>query len=156
MTDAQSDAFRSLLDASIEELRIGTAAHDAAWRLCEADWNLDQHAGTIVFTRPDGFTATCSVQIVGTYNTRDGTWLWGWDHPSVLPSLRRDAEKVREYGIRHRITELTGRKVVCSENEAWKFTALARKLSGAQGAYRGPADSTLIFMTFDHVKLSQR
>jgi hypothetical protein len=57
----------------MEELRLKTAAHDGAWRLGEAAWNVDQETGTIVFTRSDGITATCPVQIIGTYNTEDGT-----------------------------------------------------------------------------------
>src|SRR5437899_97535 len=86
--------FRTLVNQAVEELRLKTAAHDGAWRLGEADWNVDQDAGTIVFTRPGGPTATCPVQIVGTYNTRDGTWLWGWDNPSVAPDLQQHARKV--------------------------------------------------------------
>src|SRR5437899_2118720 len=71
------NAFRALVEKSMEELRLKTSAHDAAWRLGEAAWNIDQNAGTIVFTRSDGIKATCPVQIVGTYNTKDRTWLWG-------------------------------------------------------------------------------
>jgi len=63
------------------ELRRKTAAHDSARGLGEADWRVDQAAGTIVFSRPDGAFATCSVQIIGTYSTTDGTWLWAWDDP---------------------------------------------------------------------------
>jgi len=89
-------AVRSLVEQSMEELRVKTAAHDAGWRLGEADWNVDQDAGTIVFTRRDGITAIGPVQIIGTYNTKDGTWLWGWDHPSVEPALQEHAGRVRE------------------------------------------------------------
>lgn len=38
-----------------------------------------------------------------------------------------------------------------SEEEAWRFTAVALHLSGAAGAYRGPAGSTYVFMTFGDV-----
>jgi hypothetical protein len=47
------------------------------------------------------------------------------------------------------------RKVACDEAEAWEFTALACKLCNAQGAYRGPAGSARVFMTFDDVQLSK-
>src|SRR4051794_36238264 len=96
-------AFDTLLDRSMAELRIKTAAHDRTWQLSRADWDIDQDAGTIVFTSPDGITATCSVQIIGTFNTEDNTWLWGWDHPSVDPALQEHAELCRTYGERHGI-----------------------------------------------------
>ena len=57
-------------------------------------------------------------------------------------------------GEEHGIAALTTRKLECDEAEAWEFTALACKLCDAQGGYRGPAGSTLIFMTFDDVQLS--
>jgi hypothetical protein len=87
-------SYDTLLAQSMEELRAKTSAHDATWHLGEAAWAVDQDAGTIVFTTPRGITATCPVQIVGTYNTDDGTWLWGWDHPSVDPALAEHARTV--------------------------------------------------------------
>src|SRR4051812_26144188 len=89
--------FRALIEMSMEELRVKTAAHDGAWDLASADWEVDQETGLIVFTGA-GVTATAPVQIIGTYNTLDGTWLWGWDHPSVLPALQEHAGRVRAYG----------------------------------------------------------
>ncbi len=103
----------------------------------------------------DGLTATCPVQIIGTYNTEDGSWLWGWDHPAVRPDLQEHAKLVRDYGKRNGIERLTTQKIECKETEAWEFAALACKLCDAQGAYRGPADPTLVFMTFSEVKLSK-
>jgi hypothetical protein len=148
-----SKEYRQIVEQSMEELRLKTAAHDAAWRLGEAAWDVDQDAGLIVFTRPDGITATCPVQIIGTYNTADGTWLWGWDHPSVVPALQDHAKQVRAFGEKHGVEKLTTKKLRCEEAEAWEFAALACKLCNAQGAYRGPADATMVFMTFGDVQL---
>jgi hypothetical protein len=39
--------------------------------------------------------------------------------------------------------------------QAWEFTALACHLCDAQGAYRGPAGTALVFMTFGEVTLAQ-
>jgi len=146
--------YPTLLAQSLEELRLKTEAHDGTWRLGECSWSVDQAAGTIFFTRPDGMTAICPVQIIGTYNTLDQTWLWAWDHPSVVPALQNHAWKVCAYGEDQGIERLTTRKFTCSETEAWELTALACKLCEAQGAYRGPAGTTLVFMTFGTVTLS--
>ncbi len=149
--------FDALLDRCMEELRVKTAAHDGIWQLSQADWDLDQDAGTIVFTSPKGITATCPVQIIGTLNTADGTWLWGWDHPSVDPALQAHARLCRDYGERHGIEVLTAQKLQnMSEDDAWQLTALACKLADAQGGYRGPAGQTLVFVTFGEPALRKR
>jgi hypothetical protein len=150
-----SSEFDLLVQQSEEELRLLTAAHDDAWHISEAAWHRDQDAGTLVFTSSDGIRATCSVQLIGTYNTDNGTWLWAWDHPAILAPLRVHAQKVREYGLRHDIPDLTTRKIACTKDEAWRFTAVACKLNGAQGAYCEPALPALVFMTFSEIHLSK-
>jgi hypothetical protein len=150
-----SQNYRQVVEQSMDELRLKTAAHDAGWRLGEADWSVDQDAGMIVFTRSDGVTATSPVQIIGTYNTEDGTWLWGWDHPSVVPALQDHAKQIRAFGEKHGIEKLTTKQLECDESEAWEFAALACKLCNAQGAYRGPAGTAMVFMTFGKVQLSK-
>jgi hypothetical protein len=108
----------------------------------------------MVFSTLGSPTVTAVVQIIGTYNTADGTWLWAWDHPDVLPTLRQHAQHVRAYGERHGLPQLTTRKFSCTEQEAWAFTAVACKLCNAQGAYRGATGDVCVFMTFDDVRVS--
>ncbi|MEM7316566.1 MAG: DUF6882 domain-containing protein [Planctomycetota bacterium] len=98
----------------------------------------------------------CAAQIIGSFNTKDNSWLWAWDNPSVLDKLKAHALKLKEYGEEHGIERLTDRKWTGTEDDAWEMAALAVKLCDAQGAYRGPAGSTLIFMTFGKVKMSKR
>lgn len=147
--------YRTLVEQSMEELRIKTQAHDQLWGLAESDWSVDQDTGTIVFNGPKGMTATCPVQIIGTFSTADDTWLWGWDHPAVQAPLQEHARRVREYGIAHGIDKLTTQKLALTQDEAWEFAALACKLCEAQGAYRGPAGTAMVFMTFGNVQLSK-
>lgn len=148
--------YKSLVAQSLEELRLKTEAHNEVWHLGEADWELDQDHGNIVFTSPKGIVATCPVQIIGTYNTVDGTWLWGWDHPSVVPALQMHAKKMRALGLKNNQEQLMNRKLTITELQAWELTALACKVNDAQGAYRGPAGSTLVFVTFGSPKLSRQ
>jgi hypothetical protein len=140
----------------MEELRLKTATHDRIWHLSQANWAVDQDAGKIVFTMPDGTTATAPVQIVGTYNKDDGSWLWAWDHPSVQLPLREHASAVRAFGQTHGIADLTMRKLDCTTDRAWEFTALACHFNEAQGAYCGPAGSALVFMTFGAISLEKK
>ncbi len=95
------------------------------------------------------------MQIVGTYNTEDGTFLWGWDHPSVQEPLREHAKLAKKFGEEHNLPDYTNRIVECSEDDAWKFTAVAARLGNANGAYRGPAGTALVYMTFGEIKLEK-
>ena len=73
-----------------EELRAKQQANQA-WGIDTFDrWDLDQAAGTLVFSRRDGAVATCLVQIVGIYNTEKKTWNWAWDNPMVAAELAAD------------------------------------------------------------------
>jgi len=146
--------FAALIEQCLQELRSKTAAHNVLWNLGKADWKVSQSEGQIEFTHL-GITAQAPVQIVGTFSPEDSTWLWGWDHPSVVPGLQEDARRVRAFGEEHRLLELTTRKLICTEQDAWNYAALACKLSGAQGAYRGPTDTALVFMTFGDVRLKR-
>ena len=147
--------FDQLVEQSMEELRLKTAAHDAGWQLGAADWAVDQTAGTVTFTSPKGIKATCDVQIIATRNDEDGSLMWGWDHPSIPEPLQLHARTVRQYGEQHGYQWLTTQMIKCPEDKAWELTALACKLNEAQGAYRGPAGPTAVFLTFDNVTLTQ-
>jgi hypothetical protein len=140
---------------SIEGLRAQSATHAATWRLGEEkSWSVDQDKGCIQFFFADGTFAEADIQIVGTYNTLDGTYLWGWDHPSVADNLREHAKLAKRFGEQHQLCKFATRKVECSEDEAWEFTAVAARLGNANGAYRAPSGSALVYMTFGEVRLS--
>ena len=150
-----SAELAALIDEAMARVVALTAAHVGLFHIDEASWSVDQDLGTIFFTSAPGLRATAPVQIIGSYDTLDGTWLWGWDHPSVVPALATGAAAVRDYGAAHRIAELTTRKLRCTEDRAWQLTAGACALNQAQGAYRGPSGSTRVFMTFGEVVLDQ-
>lgn len=138
-------------DALVEEARhhleIQTRMLDQMLRLSQSSWAVDIDAGTITFTSGDR-QAVAPVQIVGTLNDADSTWMWGWDHPSVPADLAEHARAVRAYGERHGIAQLTTRIVPVTQEEAWDFAAVADLLGHAQCAYRGPAGNAVVFMTF--------
>jgi hypothetical protein len=151
----QAADFQQLLDTSVAELKAKNEAHQA-WGLGSFDrWDIDQEDGHLVFTSDDGATATAPAQIIGSFSTKDNSWLWAWDNPSILDPLKTHSLKVKAYGEEHGIEKLTTRKWTGSEEDAWAMTALAVKLCDAQGAYRGPSGSSYVFMTFGEVQLSK-
>ena len=142
------------IQQAIERLRTQTEAHWATWHLGEEEnWAADQDSGRIEFAFVDGTVAEAEMQIIGTYNTLDGTFLWAWDHPSVQVPLRMHAKLAREFGEKHGLATYTERIIECTEDEAWELTAVAARLGNANGAYRGPAGTALVYITFGEIKL---
>lgn len=140
-------------ERSMNELRLKTEAHIGTWGLDEASWNADLQDGTIEFRNAKGLRITAPMQVVGTYNTEDGTWLWGWDHPSVPEPIGEHARLARDFGARYGLEEYTIRKIECDEELGWEFAAVACHLAGAQGVYRGPSGPANVFMTFGTVTI---
>lgn len=137
------------------QLEAQTAAHDEIWQLGESDWAVDLERGIITFTNPQGWIITAPVQVVGTYSLSDGTFLWGWDHPSVPEPASQAARQVRAFGEQYSTDLLTTRLVEATEGEAWVWTALANHLWQGQGAYRAQTGSALVFMTFGRITISK-
>jgi hypothetical protein len=144
-----------LLARSKEELAIQTRTHDNIFQLGTAAWSADLAAGTIEFTSSNGVKATASLQIIGTFNTEDSTWLWAWANNSIPSTLCNHANALKQYGEAHGVERFITRKLQCLESEAWEFTAVANKLGSGQGAYRGPDGSAFVFMTFSNVKVQR-
>jgi Family of unknown function (DUF6882) len=121
-------------------------------RLASAQWSVDQDAALIHFERADGARLVAPVQIIGAWNPRSSAFLWGWDHPSVATRLRADAERTRWFGDKHELNELTQRSLRVSELEAWRLAAVALKVNGAAGVYRGPTEGPVVFMTMGDLR----
>ncbi|HEV7743546.1 MAG TPA: hypothetical protein VGO56_01000 [Pyrinomonadaceae bacterium] len=147
--------FAALQRDSIEELKVKTDAHKQVWADRIDHWDLNQESGNLVFSLKDGMKAVCPAQIIGTYNSKDQTWLWAWANPSIEEKLKVDALKLKKYGEDHHLDRLTTCKWVGTEEDAWAMVSLAVKLCEEQGAYRGPSGSTSVFMAFGEVALSK-
>jgi hypothetical protein len=143
------------IERALNGLAAAMSAHDATWHIGEAAWDVDQDRGTIVFTNRRGMRAEAPVQFIGTYSAGDGTWLWAWDNPSLSANVTEHARRMREYGAKHALPELTTRTLRCSEQECWGLTALAYMVCGANGAYSGASGSGRLFMTFGELRLSK-
>lgn len=154
--DRLAEPYPVLRDRAVAEARIVTGAHCSLFGLDRADWSVDQAEGTIRFSAPGFPAATAPVQIVGTRNRVEGTWLWGWDHPSVRPDLRKAAGLCRDYGRRHGLEAYTTAGLEAGEAEAWEWTAVARRLSGAEGVYRAPTGDVDVFVVYGTVTVSPR
>ena len=75
--------------------------------------------------------------------------------PPLLEELEDDADATEP---RILLAAIASRlvKLVTTEDKAWEMTALTCKLGGYQGAYRGPAGQTMVFITFGEVQLQKQ
>ncbi|KAF0185717.1 MAG: hypothetical protein FD124_2031 [Alphaproteobacteria bacterium] len=135
------------------DLRIRQGEMARRLKLTDATWHVNQDAGLIEFQRADGALVRAPVQIIGSWNPKNEMFTWGWDHPSVHTRCRADAERTRWFGDAHDVRDLTARQVRVSEAEAWRLTAVAMKVNAAQGAYRGPTEGPVVFMTMGDLKI---
>lgn len=143
--------FESLLRDSMDELMARTQSHQEEWAFgTEEEWLLDQDAGQLTFKFP-GRSSITPVQIIGTFNTQNATWLWAWANPLIADHLKADSLRLREYGEQWGIQRLTAPEWTAQESDCWYMAALACRLFGGQGAYRGPAADSHTIMVFGEV-----
>jgi hypothetical protein len=139
---------------SKEELESKQRINVSAWGLGSTDrWAVDLDEGVIRFSNDGGLIVTADVQVVGTYDTKDGTWLWGWDHPSIDEKLACAARLVRKFGEKYNLSHFGVPYIKCSPDDAFWFTALALHLWKGAGSYRGPSDATYVYMVFGPVTI---
>ncbi len=99
--------FKALIEASMAGLRVQTEAHQGTWSFGDSErWDFSLETGELVFTFPDMVVRT-PAQIIGTFDSSEGRWMWAWANSSIDGSLTRDAVRVREYGEQNHIGRLT-------------------------------------------------
>ena len=153
---AKIDEAELIIGRSLEGAKLQAEAHQSTWGFGMLDrWDVDLTEGLIRFSSNDGFLAVAPVQVVGTFNTLDRTFLWAWDHPSI-PSERAVASHLaRDFGEEYALTDYTTRKVGCDKDAAWEYAAVTNHLANMQGVYCGPSGTTLAFFVFGQVTLSK-
>jgi hypothetical protein len=90
--------IEALFKAGYDLIATLAEAH-SEWGCGTAErWDLDQTTGLIQWTFPDRI-ATAPAQILASYNRPRGSWMWAWANASILPPLRRDSQRVRDWAL---------------------------------------------------------
>jgi len=153
---AETPEFKAFIEGSMEGLRLQTEAHQRTWRFGKAErWDFSQDTGELVFTFPD-LVVRAPAQIIGSFDSQEGSWMWAWANSSISDSLTRDSARVREYGEQHHISRLTTGTWPAEEMDGWHMAALSNRLCETNGVYRGPAGTTFVFFTFGQVQMTKR
>ncbi len=145
--------FDQYIETSREGLALQTQAHKAWGFGTEDNWAVDLDKGTLELTWKTGKIASTSIQVVGSFNSYDGTFLWGFDHPSVPEPLRDHAKIAHEWGITNDVEWLVSRKLECSQDAAWSLAAVTNRLAQANGVYSGATGTARIFLTLGEWKV---
>lgn len=132
------------------------SAHEGLWHISEAQtWDVDLKAPEIRWIFADGRIVRAPVQLIGTWNSVDNTFLWGWDHPSATPETGIAAAAVKAFADKHAIASLQSAKAACTFEEGWDLAAHAVLIGDLQGIYRGQAsDTAWAYLGFGQITLS--
>ncbi|GAA1403944.1 hypothetical protein GCM10009662_31350 [Catellatospora coxensis] len=108
----------------------------------ERGWQLDLTSGTVVF----GDDLRYRVQLLGTENHDDGSWLWAWanEASNLRPELLHLCGWLREYGRHQGVAEFTEPMFALGRADGHRLALLASGLTG-RCYYRGPYAGGAVF-----------
>lgn len=150
--------FESLKTMAMTHTQALTNAHSASWGFgSEQRWDVDLAGGVITFVFEDKLVRA-PVQLIGTYSDKEGTFLWGWDHPSAPAGTATAAQAVKTHADTHAIEELQSSKLAFETADAvWSVAAIAVLAGDLQGIYRGlAAPGVYAFLGFGEVTIRKR
>jgi hypothetical protein len=148
-----SDELSTLLVQGEDMIGQLAEAH-LSWGLgSAADWDLDQRTGLITWAFPDR-TARAPAQIIGTHQPAPSSWLWAWANNSVAPAMTRDSRMVHDWAAANGHTELLPPRVEADRRQIAAMAAIAVRVTGATGYYRGEGGDVVPVITFGPVTVT--
>lgn len=77
---------------------------------------------------------------VGTYSTKNKTWMWCWANKHSIEPHKNDVLTVKEFGEREGFDMLSDGYFSADEYSGWEFTAISLHFLGGIGGYRTLSD----------------
>ncbi|MEL6983687.1 MAG: DUF6882 domain-containing protein [Actinomycetota bacterium] len=151
-------SYASLVERAMAHVGSLQAAHEQMWHMSDAvNADVDLAVGQITWNLADRLV-TAPVELLGTWDPADQTFLWGWDHPSVRPGTAGASTATRDFAIEHGIAELQPSKVSCSFDDTWSLAAPAVMIGDLQGIYRMETSpgGAWAFLGFGQISISAR
>lgn len=112
--------------------------------------HLNEATGQLVFSDASVTPRVlANVQLVGSVNTENRSWLWSWADPDIDPALCKDIREVQMLGETRRIEQLTTPFWEGDAVDGWEMTSISAYVLQAEGAYRAttPQGFTYLVMT---------
>ena len=114
-------------------------------------WDFEQEKRQIVFSDKGVKKLIADVQRVGSW-AANRTWMWAWNNSTLDGALKKDAEKVREFGKEKKYSELTTSIFSSDPDYAWTLTAAAGYLTKAKTSYRGQNGTGFVYFLITDLK----
>lgn len=139
--------------AAMSWLQDVTAKNSVSWGLgSESNWAIDVPAGLITWVFNENRTTTAKVQFIGTWKQSSSEFQWAWANPSIPERWQEAAKALREASRANESGEFNQPRVVTTEARAWAWTAMAGRMTHAQGAYRVSSDGVWIYLIFNELQ----
>lgn len=114
-------------------------------------WDYDLDMATLTFSKRGIPKVIASIQVAGTTSKGAGTWLWGWANESLPVAATEALAKVRAFGRKRRVPELSEASAPDDEYVGWGMTAVAAEILGAKGAYRCPSGDGFVYVIYTEI-----
>lgn len=105
----------------------------------------------IYFLKNDEVKVKAKIVPIGSFNTKNCSWMWGWANEAFPAKLREKAAKLKE------LETLTGFEMFGNEmadiepDMAWEIAGMSLNLLNFDGVYRGPANNTEYFYALEQI-----
>ena len=157
VTPSGEDGYNKLLNACIAEVEEKNQKLADEFGLGSYErWDIDQEVGELTFSDGGVPKLVCSVVMLGSFSKSSQTWMWGWANPSLLEPLTRETNALKQYGEDNGIEDFTIEKTPATEGEAWALSALACRVLGGRGLYRGATGNGFVVMMIKELKRSEQ
>lgn len=115
--------------------------------------HLNESTGQLVFSDSSVTPRVIAdIQVVGSVNTANRSWLWSWANPDVEPALCKDILEVHMVGETKRIEQLTTPFWEGDAVDGWEMTSICAYVLQAQGAYRAATPEGFTYMVMTGVQ----
>jgi hypothetical protein len=116
-------------------------------------YDYDQESATLVFSGAERPNLKLTIQVIGSWAAKSGTWLWAWDNDSILVGARDHVHVLRKFGLENGFQRLSEALWDAEQADAWQMTHVACLLLQADGVYRAPDDDGALFMVISDPEL---
>jgi len=124
-----NETFNELLQDSYESLNALQDSCKTEYNIGSYErWDYKQETGLIEFSDSGIVKLRIKYEEVGSISTISKTWLWAWGNESLLPQIKSEIIKVKDYGIQNDYRILTKPKWYGDEYDGWEMTAIAAKI----------------------------
>ncbi|MDQ3798594.1 MAG: hypothetical protein M3384_04020 [Acidobacteriota bacterium] len=150
----EKNNYDKFLDEAAKGFGADAEKLNKQFKLAEYDrWDADQDTGKLIFSDGKGKPKViASFQIAGSYSTYSNTWKWSWANDTIDAAMKREMNKIKEFGENNRFRELSTPQWKCAEDYAWTMTAVAGQLTKAKGAYRGQIPDGFVYLLITDIK----